>query len=78
MKKSGGTSRNRDQDRTYKSGSEKRKLKQAENEMLKKHTKIMKFLKFYLSWKKELKKRCGLVSKKSISSKKGNILDLLV
>ena len=40
MKKSGGTSHDRDQCPTYKSGSEKRKLKQTENEMLKKHTKI--------------------------------------
>ena len=42
MKKSGGTSRDL---RTYKSGSEKRNLKQAENEMLKKHTKLTTFLK---------------------------------
>ena len=39
IRKSGGTSRDRDQGSTHKSGSEKRKLKQAENEMLKKHTK---------------------------------------
>ena len=43
VKKSGGTSRDRDQGCTYKSWSEKRKLKQAENEMLKKHTKITTF-----------------------------------
>ena len=40
IKKSGGTSRDRDQGRRYKSGIEKRKLKQVENEILKKHTKI--------------------------------------
>ena len=47
MKKSGGTSCDRDQGRTYKSGIEKRKLKQAKNEMLKNHkkNKITKFLK---------------------------------
>ena len=84
MKKSGGTSRERDQGRTYKSGSEKRKLKQAEKEMLKKHTKITTFLKSDTgevnkkSWKKDLKKRCALVSIKSISSKKGNILNIFL
>ena len=45
MNKGGGPCRDRDQGRTYKSGSEKRKLKQAENEMLKKHPKITSFLK---------------------------------
>ena len=45
MNDSGGTSRDRDQGRTHKPGSEKRKLKQAENEMLKKQTKITTFLK---------------------------------
>ena len=44
-KKIGGTSRDIDQSRTYKSGSEKRKLKQAGNGMMKKHTKITTFLK---------------------------------
>ena len=43
--KSDGTSRDRDQGRTYKSGKGNRKLKQAENEMLKKHRKITAFLK---------------------------------
>ena len=85
IRKSGGTSRDRDQGSTHKSGSEKRKLKQAENEMLKKHTKItffnpilVRLIKNRNSWKKELKKMCALVSKKTISSKKGNILDLLL
>ena len=45
MKKRGQTSRDRDQDRTYKSGSEKRKPKQAENEIFKKYTKLKRFLK---------------------------------
>ena len=43
IKKSGGTSCDRDQGCRYKSGIEKRKLKQVENEILKKHTKITTF-----------------------------------
>ena len=47
-KKVVGTSRDRDQGRTYKPGSRKRKLTQADNEMLKKHTKITTFLTLFL------------------------------
>ena len=43
MKESGGRSRDRDQGRTCKFGKEKRKLKQGENEMLQKDTKITTF-----------------------------------
>ena len=43
MKKKWWNSRDRDHDCTHTSESEKRKLKQAENEMLKKHTKITNF-----------------------------------
>ena len=72
MKKRGPASRDRDQDRTYKSGSEKRKPKQAENEMFKKHTKSKRFLKSVTGKvnkeqelvKERLKKRWALVSKK--------------
>ena len=45
MKKYGWTNRDRDQGRTYKSGNEKRNLKQAEDEVLKKHSKITALLK---------------------------------
>ena len=86
MKKSGGTSRDSDQGRTYKSGSEKRKLKPAGDEMLKKHTKITTLLKSDTGEvnkeqglaEKRIEEECALVLKKTISSKKGNILDLLL
>ncbi len=64
MKKGGGPSRDRDQGRSYKSGSEKQKLKQAENEMLKKHPKITAFLKSD-SEEKEQEERQELVEEKS-------------
>ena len=46
-KESDRTSRDRDQSLTYKSGTEKSKVKQAKNEMFKKLTKITAFLKSY-------------------------------
>ena len=85
MKKRGPASRDRDQDRTYKSGSEKRKPKQAENEMFKKHTKSKRFLKSVTGKvnkeqelvKERIEEEVGAsVKKKSMSAKKGNIFDL--
>ena len=85
MKKRGQTSRDRDQDRTYKSGSEKRKPKQAENEIFKKYTKLKRFLKSVTGKvnkeqelvEERIEEEVGAsVKKKKMSTKKGNIFNL--